>query len=242
MKASGLADHFLRRLYELAEEAGYSKMHSLNELAGEIGIQDRGKIFNVAKSLEARGLIQAAHTFGGSQACITGEGALLVETAIGRSPSSEPATYLSEEEGPREQQDLRDAWESLLHPAIRASALSQYRDGHWRDAVLNAFIAVFDLVRSRTGLDLDGDRLATRVFSADNPLLVVADLSTESGRNDQVGLMMVLQGVYRGIRSPKAHSLQHDLNALKAAQYLVMASLLARRVDEAESPVHGSAA
>jgi uncharacterized protein (TIGR02391 family) len=125
-------------------------------------------------------------------------------------------------------------WESLLHPTIRASALAQYRDGHWRDAVLNAFIAVFDLVRSRTGLDLDGDRLATRVFSADKPLLVVADLSTESGRDDQVGFMMVMQGVFRGIRNPKAHSLQHDLNALKSAQYLVMASLLARRVGEAQ--------
>jgi uncharacterized protein (TIGR02391 family) len=125
-------------------------------------------------------------------------------------------------------------WEGLLHPTIRASALAQYRDGHWRDAVLNAFIAVFDLVRSRTALDLDGDRLATRVFSAEKPLLVVADLSTESGKDDQVGFMMVMQGVFRGIRNPKAHSLQHDLDALKSAQYLVMASLLARRVGEAQ--------
>jgi len=138
--------------------------------------------------------------------------------------------------------DPGGGWEGLLHPAIRASALAQYRDGHWRDAVLNAFIAVFDLVRSRTKLDLDGDRLATRVFSADKPLLVVADLSTDSGKDDQVGFMMVMQGVFRGIRNPKAHSLQHDLNALKSAQYLVMASLLARRVDEAQLRADGGPA
>ncbi len=143
---------------------------------------------------------------------------------------------------PRAPQDLTEGWEGLLHPAIRSSSLQQYRDGHWRDAVLNAFIAVFDLVRTSTGLDLDGERLVTRVFSVTNPLLVVADLRTDSGKNDQVGFMMVLQGVYRGIRNPKAHSLQHDLNAFKAAQYLVTVSLLARRIDEAESQVQGGTA
>jgi len=140
----------------------------------------------------------------------------------------------SRETSPDTAHDSAGNWETLLHPAIHASALAQYRDGHWRDAVLNAFIAVFDLVRRRTGLDLDGERLATRVFSAENPILIVADLGTESGKNDQAGFMMVMQGVFRGIRNPKAHSLQHDLDALKSAQYLIMASLLARRIDEAQ--------
>ena len=31
----------------------------------------------------------------------------------------------------------------------------------------------------------------------------------------------------------KPHSMTHDLTAMKAAQYLVFASLLARRIDEA---------
>lgn len=131
---------------------------------------------------------------------------------------------------------LPAAWEELLHGTVVHSALPQYRNGHWRDAVLNAFIAVFDLVRSRAALDLDGDRLITRVFSVENPMLIVADLGTESGRNDQVGFMQTLQGVFRGVRSPKAHGLQHDLTALKAAQYMVMASLLARRIEEAHVP------
>jgi len=155
-------------------------------------------------------------------------------------PSME--SYPGENKNEPNAQDPGTGWEGLLHPAIRASALAQYRDGHWRDAVLNAFIAVFDLVRSRTALDLDGERLVTRVFSADRPILVVADLSTESGKNDQVGFMMVMEGVFRGIRNPKAHSLQHDLDGLESAQYLVMASLLARRVDEAQLRTDGGPA
>jgi hypothetical protein len=40
------------------------------------------------------------------------------------------------------------------------------------------------------------------------------------------------EGIYTGVRNVKAHSLAHDLNEVKAAQLLVILSLLARRVEE----------
>ena len=123
--------------------------------------------------------------------------------------------------------------EHLIHPVIRQAAWEQYEDGHLRDAVLNAFIAVFDQIRERTGLTLDGDALATQTFSVHDPYLVLSQVEDESGKSDQVGFMQIFQGAYRGIRNPKAHSLGHDLTDLKAAQYLVFASLLARRVHDA---------
>jgi hypothetical protein len=46
--------------------------------------------------------------------------------------------------------------EDLLHPAIRDHSLHHYRDGHFREAVLNAVISVFDLLRKRSGLNADG--------------------------------------------------------------------------------------
>jgi hypothetical protein len=46
--------------------------------------------------------------------------------------------------------------------------------------------------------------------------------------------MQILVGAYLGIRNPKAHSLNHDLDPEKAAQYLIFASLLARRIYEAK--------
>ena len=74
-------------------------------------------------------------------------------------------------------------FEELLHPIVAGAAGAQYRNGHYRDAVLNAIVAVFDLLRARTGLDLDGAELANRAFSEQQPYVVVADLQTESGRN-----------------------------------------------------------
>ena len=122
----------------------------------------------------------------------------------------------------------------LLHPTIIEHALPLYNNGHFRDAVFDSIVAVFDLIRKRTGLKGDGDALAGKAFSLHDPYLVLDELATPSGKDDQKGFIQILAGAYQGIRNPKAHTLTHDLTQLKAAQYLVFASLLARRVDEAK--------
>ncbi len=127
-------------------------------------------------------------------------------------------------------------FEDLLHPVVFEHAYQQYRNGHLRDAVLNAFVAVFDLIRETAGLKLDGQRLVSETFSLEKPKLIFSEIDSDSGRNDQKGFLQILTGAYIGIRNPKAHSLHHDLDENKAAQYLVFASLLARRVSEANAP------
>jgi uncharacterized protein (TIGR02391 family) len=126
------------------------------------------------------------------------------------------------------------AFEQLLHPAILEHALPQYKDGHLRDSVLNSITAVYDLIRQKTGLADDGEKLIGKAFSIETPYLILSELNTESGQSDQKGFMQIFNGAYKGIRNPKAHSLFHDLTEIEAAQYLVFASLLARRVEEAE--------
>ncbi len=121
----------------------------------------------------------------------------------------------------------------LMHPWIIEQSFEQYRNGHLRDAVLNAFIALGDLIRERTGIKLDGAKLANHALSEKDPFLILSEVETDSGRNDQVGFMQILQGAFTGIRNPAAHSVRHDLTEHKAVQYLVFASLLARRITEA---------
>lgn len=132
--------------------------------------------------------------------------------------------------------EIQVGFEDLLHPVVFEHAYQQYRNGHIRDAVLNAIVAVFDLIRERTGLKNDGQGLASEAFSLEKPKLIFSEIDTESGRNDQKGFLQILIGAYLGIRNPKAHSLHHDLDERKAAQYLVFISLLARRVSEANEP------
>lgn len=123
-------------------------------------------------------------------------------------------------------------FEQMLHPVIKESSLRQLKDGHLREAVMNSVTAVYDLIRARTGLALDGNALATQAFGMENGRLIFSELGTESGESDQKGFMQICQGIYTGIRNPKAHTLNHDLTPVKAAQYLVMMSLIARRVEE----------
>lgn len=124
-------------------------------------------------------------------------------------------------------------FEHLLHPIIVEHAYQLYRNGHLRESVLNSITAVYDFIRARTGSEEDGDRLIGQVMSPNEPKLILSELDTESGQNDQKGFMQIYKGAYQGIRNPNAHSLTHDLTEVKAAQYLVFASLLAGRVEEA---------
>lgn len=130
--------------------------------------------------------------------------------------------------------DVSTAILDILHPKVTASCYNHFRAGHYRDAILNAIISTFDLIRERTGLDKDGAELVAEAFSLQHPLLVFSDLETESGRNDQKGFIQILQGAYLGVRNPKAHSLQSDADQVSCAQYLVFASLLCRRIEECD--------
>ncbi|MFN8996516.1 MAG: TIGR02391 family protein [Pseudomonadota bacterium] len=163
--------------------------------------------------------------------------ALLIELA---KLAKKAASHLSRKQKPMIKiETTKLGFEELLHPIITKHCYKLYKDGHYRDSVLNSVIAIYDYIRARSKSGEDGDRLIGQVFSTDNPILVLSELETESGKNDQKGFMQIFKGAYQGIRNPKAHSLTHDLTPLKAAQYLIFASLLVRRVEEAnviESP------
>ena len=133
--------------------------------------------------------------------------------------------------GSRADQNLKANISLLLHPAVTASSLSHFSAGHYREAVVNSVIAVFDLLRWKSHLDKDGQQLVTETLALERPRVELADLNTESGRNVQKGFIEMLKGIYLGVRNPGAHTLSSDLDEKSAAQYLVFASLLADKVD-----------
>lgn len=128
----------------------------------------------------------------------------------------------------------RIGFEDLLHPIVEKASMRHYLEGDYRNAVLDGMLALSDLIRHRTGLNADGKALATEAFSLARPKLIFSELLTDSGQNDQKGFLEMITGAYAGIRNPKAHSLIHDLDKTKTAQYLVAISLLVRRVAEAK--------
>jgi uncharacterized protein (TIGR02391 family) len=87
-------------------------------------------------------------------------------------------------------------------------------------------------LRWKTDLKLDGTNLAEVAFSLKRPVLAFGDLSDESARNEQLGFMELVKGVALGVRNPFAHT--HGREEFQVAfEYLVLASLLCRRIDQA---------
>jgi uncharacterized protein (TIGR02391 family) len=122
-----------------------------------------------------------------------------------------------------------DSFWGLIHPRIVAVAKPRYESGHYADSVEASFKAVNkrvkDHYRAAAGKELDGQGLMTQAFSLNNPVIILDDLSTQSGKDIQQGYMQIFAGSMTGIRNPKAHD-NIDIDDRRATHFLFLASLL----------------
>jgi uncharacterized protein (TIGR02391 family) len=127
---------------------------------------------------------------------------------------------------------------NLLHPAIREVAESRFCSEHFADSVEAALKSVNERVRNSVkrvlGIEMDGSELMQKAFSKNTPVIRLGDLNTITGRNMQLGYMQIFAGAMTGIRNPKAHG-NIVIDALRAAHFLFLASLLMYKIDEAEA-------
>ena len=125
---------------------------------------------------------------------------------------------------------------SMLHPQIVSVAKGRFESGHYADSVEASLKAVNKRVKDRyriaTGKELDGHGLMTQAFSANNPVIVLDDLSTQSGKDIQQGYMQIFAGSMTGIRNPKAHD-NISIDQQRAIHLLYLASLLMFKLDDA---------
>ena len=124
----------------------------------------------------------------------------------------------------------------MIHKSIVDVAKQKFEDGHCADAVESVFkginTRVKEIVRDKTREELDGAKLMFKAFSIDNPIIHLADLSTQTGKNIQEGYMYIFAGAMRGIRNPGAHE-NITIEEERATHYIFLASLLMYKLDEA---------
>jgi len=125
------------------------------------------------------------------------------------------------------------AYLSHLHPYIAKGCTKLFVDEHYAQAVEESAKAVFQYLREASGLTLDGATLGQQAFSLKAPILAFSDLSDETKRNEQLGFMEMLAAYAKGVRNPLAHTHGKLEEAQKAFEYLCMASLFCRRIDDA---------
>jgi len=136
-----------------------------------------------------------------------------------------------------------DFW-GIIHRDIVRVAKNKFEDGYYADAVESAFKEINkrfkEIVKNKTGEELDGAKLMYKALSEEkrnpsekgNPIVVLDDLSSETGRNIQKGYMQIFAGAMIGIRNPKAHE-NITISRERAIHFIFLASLLMYKLDEA---------
>lgn len=121
-----------------------------------------------------------------------------------------------------------------LHPQIRKASEELFRSGHFAQTIFEAFKTVNNMVKSKSKCNRDGKDLMSYVFKSKDPVIKLNELSSQSDIDEQQGFMLIFMGSMQGIRNPKAHEAVVQKDPYRTLEYLSLASLLARRVDEGE--------
>lgn len=118
------------------------------------------------------------------------------------------------------------------HSEIERVSGAVYRDGHYREAIMNACIRVIEAVKAFSGLSLDGDPLMNRAFSCaqQTPVIQFNALTTQADRDEQMGFLYLYKGLV-GIRNSKMHSIVSLNDPIRAFEYLAFTSLLLHLIE-----------
>jgi len=122
----------------------------------------------------------------------------------------------------------------MIHPIILKMSYEQFQQGHYKDSILNGINTLFQHIRDKTNSEEDGKNLIGKVFSIKNPKLILNELDTSSGENEQQGFIQLFNGLYQGVRNPNSHGLKNSFTKLETMQYLIFISLLVTKVDNAK--------
>jgi uncharacterized protein (TIGR02391 family) len=127
-----------------------------------------------------------------------------------------------------------DEFWSLLHPSIIPEARKRFRSGLYAEAVEAAIKVVSNQIRTATGLDLDGVALMNEALSPNDPYLIFDPSGTGTARSMQEGYLNIFKGTIMAVRNPKAHGFV-AIDTTRCIHFLYLASLLAYKIEEAQS-------
>ena len=72
-------------------------------------------------------------------------------------------------------------------------------------------------------------------FNEKRPILALNQGNTRSEQDEQEGFRLIFMGAAQGIRNPKAHDMVAQEDPDRSLDFLALASLLMRRLDDAET-------
>ncbi len=123
--------------------------------------------------------------------------------------------------------DPARAFDALVTDSVLRDTTSQlFIEGHYALAVEEAYKYLNNVVKSRSGLRVDGADLMRTALSPKKPVLKLNELRTPSQRDQQHGYMDILAGCMTGIRNPRAHEHRYLDESRVALELIVLANHL----------------
>lgn len=126
-----------------------------------------------------------------------------------------------------------DEWN--IHSKISEICLKLFDDGHYSQAVFEAFKYVDNEVKHLSGIKDSGYKLMMAAFAESSPKIQLTELKTSSDVDEQMGFKFVFAGVMSAIRNPRGHEIVSD-TIDRCLDYLSVASVLLRRIEERRAP------
>lgn len=121
-----------------------------------------------------------------------------------------------------------------LHPRVVEVAGKLLNDGHYSQAVFEAFKALEEHVRDKTGVyDKYGTALMAHVLNERSPILKIKPSHPKTSNDEQEGFKLIFMGSIQAIKNPKSHRTLKLNSKPRALLYLAFASLLFELVDDA---------
>ncbi|MCB8045097.1 TIGR02391 family protein [Microbacterium oxydans] len=125
-----------------------------------------------------------------------------------------------------------------LHPWVWDGASSLWRSGHFREAVEGAIRKLNAETQNKLGRrDVSEADLFNQAFSEQPPtvgkprLLRMKNDTSNTFKSAQRGARTFAEGIFAGIRNPRAHEASQEMPEQQALEYLAALSVLARWVD-----------
>lgn len=121
----------------------------------------------------------------------------------------------------------------ILDDGIRSVSRELFHDGHYTQAVQEAYKFLDSFVREKIKSSETGVRLMRKAFSPEKPALRINNLQKAADKDEQHGYMDLLAGSMAAIRNPRSHKiLQDDPN--EALEMLALANHLVKRIKSAK--------
>jgi len=124
-----------------------------------------------------------------------------------------------------------------IHRDLPARVRELFDDGYLHQSVFAAFTFVEKEVKRMSGVrGKTGEQLMGAAFGHQPPALPIVALNalaTDSELDEQRGYQHLFKGAVAGIRNPRGHEVYIPDTPDRALDYLALASLLLRKLDEA---------